>query len=77
MSAEPQALTVAVRNLVTAGFGVKVSKRGRILIQTPLFASGAETEAAVTLVLSSPAAEVKRVIPKAPRTPRRARGRRS
>jgi hypothetical protein len=73
MSYAPSPLALAVRDLVQSGFDVKVTKRGRTMIQAPLFPSGPEAENAVNLVLSSPAAEVKRMIPRRPRGPRRPR----
>jgi hypothetical protein len=66
-------LAEAVRKVVTAGCDVKVSKRGRVLIQESLFPSGPLAEEDVNLVLASPAAEVRRVLPKRPRAPRRLR----
>lgn len=71
--ADVRQLGDAVRTLYAAGFSVRVGKAGRVLLQPPLFSAASGTEDAVSVVLASPAAEVRRMIPKRPRPRRRPR----
>ena len=73
LNGDPAALSDAVRSLVAAGYGIAVGRTGRVVLQPPLIASGANVDAAVAVVLSHGGTEVRRLLPKRPRPRRRPR----